>query len=185
MEPNFVRMKVPEFKKYLQSVSRISASRRSFGFFGKSYSCTNLPLSLLLFRRLLNQFGPRHQRTRTANKEYQLLQKQNVLLSILFICYLTFCIFLEVNIFYSQRSVVFPFTALDLSSGSVRLFGGFRRRCCGNTNIEGTGIYEVGPRPPSKLTKPILVCFVTFKLSRRQVAIHRICRRSRYGIPAT
>ena len=35
MEPNFVRMKVPELKKYLQSVSQISVAK-SFGFVCKS-----------------------------------------------------------------------------------------------------------------------------------------------------
>ena len=70
-----------------------------------------------------------------------------------------------------------------LSSRSERLFGGFRRRCCGNASIEGTGFNLVAPTPPSKGTERILVCLVTFQLFRRQAAIHRI-RRSRSGIPA-
>ena len=70
-----------------------------------------------------------------------------------------------------------------LSSRSERLFGGFRRRCCENARIEGTGFNLVAPTPPSKGTERILVCLVTFQLFRRQAAIHRI-RRSRSGIPA-
>ena len=70
-----------------------------------------------------------------------------------------------------------------LSSESVRLFGGFYRRCCGNANIEGTGFNLARPRPPSKWTEHILVGLVTFKLSRRQAAIHRV-HRSCSGIPA-
>ena len=53
-------------------------------------------------------------------------------------------------------SLVNPYTRTEpcfrrLSSRSVRLFGGFRRRCCGNTNIEGTLFYFIAePGLPSK-----------------------------------
>ena len=81
MEPNFVRMIVPEWpelKKYLQSVSRISVAKKTFGFVCKSPRACQYQ-SLLLFRRLLNQLGPRHQGTRADSKEYWLLQEQNIL----------------------------------------------------------------------------------------------------------
>ena len=133
MEPNFVRMKVPEFKKYLKSVSRISASRRTFGFFGKSYSCTNLPLSLLLFRRLLNQFGPRPASTYTncqqgvlapSKVEYSSFKPVNV--SFLFIFFVCFWTFLEIDSFLLLEVCGVSFHCFRrLSSGSVRLFGGF------------------------------------------------------------
>ena len=74
MEPNFVRMKVPELKKYLKSVLQISVPK-TFGFVWAH----ELAIKLTSIRRLLNQFGPRHQGTRADSKEYGLLQKQNIL----------------------------------------------------------------------------------------------------------
>ena len=47
---------------------------------------------------------------------------------------------------HSSRSEVFPFAAFDVSP---RFFGGFRRRCCGNANIEEIGFSLVGQRPSS------------------------------------
>ena len=83
--------------------------------------------------------------------------------------------FLEVNTFLFFNVCAFPFCYFRrLSSGSVRLWGGFCWKCSGNANSEGAGFHLVGPRPPSKSTEHILVCLITFKLSRRPTAIHCI-----------
>ena len=78
------------------------------------------------------------------------------------------------HLFFDVCGVSFRCFQYYLSSGSVQLFGSFCWRCCGDANIEGTWFNLVGPKPPLKWSEHILVCLVTFKLSRRQAAIHRI-----------
>ena len=85
--------------------------------------------------------------------------------------------FLAVNTF-----VFFDVCGISFRCFRRRLFGAFRWRCRGNANIEGTGFNLVRPGPPSKWTEHIPVCLITFKLSRRQAAIHRKGR-SRPDIP--
>ena len=147
-----------------------------------SVKAHELATKLTSIQRLLNQFGPWHQGTQADSKEYWLIQRQNILLSSL----LTSCFFFwRYKPFLARQGLGVTFHCLRLlSSGSLWLFGpGFYRRCCGNANIEGAGFNLVRPRPPSKWTEHIVVCLVTFKLSRWQAAIHRInCSRS--GIPA-
>ena len=64
-----------------------------------------------------------------------------------------------------------------------RLFGGIRWRHCGSANIEETGSNLVRPGSPSKWTEHVPLCLITFKLFRRQAAIHHRIRRSRSDIP--
>ena len=127
------------------TISVVNKCRKNFWICLKTL--TSLPLSLLLFRRLLKQFEPRRQGTWADSKEYWLLKKQNILLSSL----LTSCFFLEVNTFLLVEVCGVSFHCLRRpSSGSVQLFGGFYQRCCANANIKGTGFNLVRPRPPSR-----------------------------------
>ena len=140
-----------------------------------SVKAHELATKLTSIQRLLNQFGPRHQGTRTQadSKEYWLLQKQNILLSSLWPYF-----FLEVNTFLLVEVCGVAFHCLRLlSSGSVWLFRGFYRRCCGNANNEEAGFNLVGSRPPLKWTEHTCI------LASRRAAIHCM-RRSRSDIPA-
>lgn len=59
-----------------------------------------------------------------------------------------------------------------LSSGSVRSRWVLVCKWLGKLKIVGVGLSLVGANPPSKWAEQILVCLVTFKLLRRQAAIH-------------
>ena len=101
---------------------------------------------------------------------------------LVFVCLFVF--FLEINTFlFFDVCVVFLFPWLPCVAFTCRPFGGFRWRCCDKANIAGTGFNLIRPGPPSKWTEHIPVCLITFKLSRRQAAIHHRIRRSRSDIP--
>ena len=62
---------------------------------------------------------------------------------------------------------MFPFTAYDFSPrGQYDFSEVFTEDVVGMQISEGAGFNLVWPRPPSKWTEHILVCLVTFKLSR-------------------
>ena len=98
-----------QLKKFFNTIS--VANKRREELLDLSVKLTNLPLTLLLIRRLLNQFGPRHRDIRTDKRSMGSCKSRMFFFRA---CY-SLVFFWRWTLSYSSMSMVFAFTAFDVS----------------------------------------------------------------------